>query len=178
MSAPNQSLAQAIKKRIAVVAVGPSTARGQGAPGVVGAARAALEFVRLERFSTRDQRAFDRALDAETRRVMASLPAKARSWGLARKCLNMFLRDCFYSHDLRRAFKLGVAERRFEVPLDAVVARGLRKHGRDRRAPRWPGVKRLTPELSAEYQAIAADLSRRMRISRVHLDTFLWIEGR
>jgi hypothetical protein len=79
--------------------------------------------VRLERFSTRDQRAFDRA-------------------------------------------------------LDAIVARGLRKHGRDRRASRWPAVKRLTPELSAEYQAIAADLSRRMRISRVHLDTFLWIEGR
>jgi hypothetical protein len=109
---------------------------------------------------------------------MTGFPAKARSWGLARKCLNIFLRDCFYSHDLRRAYRLGVAAPWFEVPLDAVVVRELRNRMSDRLPARWPGVKHLTPSLSADYQAFAKELSSRMGIHRVHLDTFLWVEGR
>lgn len=171
------TLTKAIKTRVAVVAVGPSTARGQGAPGVVGALRAALDAVPLARFSKSKHGGFLRALDASTLTVMAELPRAARSWGLARKCLNIFLRDCFYNAFLRDEYGLVVAERWFEVPLDRVVAEGLKANSTVA-LPRWPGVKRVTPELSACYQEAALHLSQSWGITRVHLDTYLWVAGR
>ena len=171
------TLTRAIKTRAAVVAVGPSTARGQGAPGVVGALRTALDAVPLGRFSRSKQGGFVRALDASTLMVIAALPRPARSWGLARKCLNIFLRDCFYNTYLRDAYGLVVAERWFEVPLDRVVAEGLMANSTVA-LPRWPGVKRVTPEVSARYQEAALILSRSWDITRVHLDTYLWVAGR
>jgi hypothetical protein len=109
--------------------------------------------------------------------VMAALPRPARSWGLARKCLNIFLRDCFYNAYLRDAYGLVVAESWLEVPLDSVVAEGLNKN-LTVALPRWPGVKRVTPDLSARYQDEALNLSRDWGITRVHLDTYLWVAGR
>ena len=172
-----RTLIEAIKKRAAVVAVGPSTARGQGVAGVVGRLRTALDAVPLSKFSTSKQMHFSRALDASTKKVMAALPPRARSWGLARKCLNIFLRDCFYNGYLRGAYRLGAAEPWYEVPLDRAVADGLKTHFK-RKLPRWPGVKRVTPEISEPYQEAALLLSRSWGISRVHLDTFLWVDGR
>jgi hypothetical protein len=171
------SLTEAIKERAAVVAVGPSTARGQGAPGVVDALRDALKEVPLSRFSKSGQGGFRRALDASTQSVMQTLPRPARSWGLARKCLNIFLRDCFYNAYLRDAYGLVAAEPWFEIPLDRVVAEGL-KENVGMALPRWPGVKRVSPELSTDYQEAALVLSRCWGITRVHLDTYLWIAGR
>ena len=159
------------------MAVGPSTARGQGARGVVGALRVALDEVPLARLAKSRQASFARSLDASTQTVMAALPRPARSWGLARKCLNIFLRDCFYNAYLRDAYGLAVAERWFEVPLDRVVAEGLKEQLTDV-LPRWPGVKRVTPDLSARYQDGAMNLSQEWGITRVHLDTYLWVAGR
>lgn len=177
MGGVRANLTKAIKTRVAVVAVGPSTARGQGAPGVVGALRIALDAVPLSRFSKSKQSGFVRALDDSTQMVMAALPRPARSWGLARKCLNIFLRDCFYNTYLRDAYGLEVAEPWFEVPLDGVVAEGLNK-SLTVSLPRWPGVKRVTPEISERYQEVASLLSRSWGITRVHLDTYLWASGR
>lgn len=42
--------------------------------------------------------------------------------------MNIFLRDCFYNAYLRDAYGLAVAEPWFEVPLDSVVAEGLKKN--------------------------------------------------
>lgn len=108
---------------------------------------------------------------------MVQLPRAARSWGLARKVLNIYLRDCYYNAYLRRAFGRRVRETWFEVPLDRVVADGLRAHC-DMSQPRWPGVKRLTAEESEQYQAAAAWLCARWGVTRVHLDTYLWVDGR
>jgi hypothetical protein len=91
--------------------------------------------------------------------------------------LNIFLRDCFYNAYLRSAYGLAVAERWFEVPLDRVVAVGL-KENLTMALPRWPGVKRVTPELSSTLQDAALLLSTEWGITRVHLDTYLWVEGR
>ena len=170
-------LARAIKTRVAIIAVGPSTARGQGTSGVVAALRTALDRVHLEKFATARQKRFAAALESSTERVRAALPRPARSWGLARKCLNIFLRDCFYNRFLCEAHDLGVAEAWFEVPLDRAVADGLNANSGSG-LPTWPGVKRLTPDISALYQYEASSLSRTRGISRVHLDTFLWVANR
>jgi len=63
------------------------------------------------------------------------------------------------------------------VPLDGVVARALRKLAEPSKLPTWPGVKHLQPSTSEIYQAYALELSRKWRIDRVYLDTYIWVEN-
>jgi len=169
-------LAVAMRRRAAELAVGPSTARGQGAVGLVQSLRESLERVELQDFRARGHRRFAASLDRWTRSIQSDLPSRARSWGLARKCLNIFLRDCYYNAYLRPVFGSRVAEDWFEVPLDRITATSLRDL--DRALPRWLGVRHLTPEASSRFQASATAYAKRLQIGRVHLDTILWIEGR
>jgi hypothetical protein len=64
------------------------------------------------------------------------------------------------------------------LPLDGVVARALRKLAEPEKLPIWPGVKHLTPATSEIYQAYALELSRKWRIDREYLDTYIWVENR
>lgn len=171
------NLVKAIQRRVAVVAIGPSTVRGQRVPGVVDSAREFLASLSLDRFATANAQVFREQLDEVTEELRVALPKGARWWGLARKCLNIFLRDAFYNHYLRQAVKIDRAEKFYEVPLDRIVAKALRKKS-EVRLPKWPGVKHLTPDVSDEYQQAAAALARKMEIDRVHLDTYLWVDGR
>jgi hypothetical protein len=170
-------LIDAIQHRVAVIAIGPSTARGQGAAGVVRAAQRFLASLALAPFATSDSIAFRSALDEASEWLRTALPDEARSWGLARKCLNIFLRDSFYNHYLRQYFGLTSGEQWFEIPLDSIVAKAIRRQS-DKRLPRWPGVKHVPREVSEVYQSAAAELAQRFGIARVHLDTYLWVQGR
>jgi hypothetical protein len=93
---------------------------------------------------------------------------------LARKLLNIFLRDAFYDHYLRQPFHLGRAERYLELPMDSVIAKRMRKEARGYSLPSWRGVKRLSPGTSDQYQRIASRLATRQGTARVHLDAFWW----
>lgn len=161
-----------IQQRAARVAVTASPARGQGARGVVAAAREFMGELPLARFGTANQRDYSRHLDAATRRLMASLPNGAATWGLSRKLLNIFLRDCLYTSYLALAYGLSAAERVMEIPLDSITAKALR--GQAPELPRWPGVKHLDPARSAAYQAAALMLARERGLARVHLDAYWW----
>jgi hypothetical protein len=170
-------LLSALIERQAQLAVGASTTRGQRS-GTVRALRAALADVPLGEFGASSEVEFFRALDRNTRRVQRRLPRQAASWGLARKSLNIFLRDCYYNGFLMRQFKLRRLGRFFEVPLDSVVAKELKSEFPRGALPRWPGVKHLQREDSALFQQAAQTLCRSWRLPRVHLDTFLWVRGR
>jgi hypothetical protein len=171
-------LISAIQRHVATVAIGPSTVRGQGAAGIAHAARGYLAVLPLNRFRVSDNALFRRALDTATTELKSALPRKAQSWGLARKCLNIFLRDSFYNAHLLKRYGLSAADSFFEIPLDAKVARKLRRFAGRGKLPPWPGVKKLRPEVSDTYQASALDLSTSWRIERVYLDSYLWVDGR
>jgi len=128
--------------------------------------------VRLSRFATRDPGAFERVLDDHTRELLAAFPRKGGSWGLARKLLNIFLRDSLYTAYLRKAYGLALAERLFEVPLDSITAKHIRKAKPE--LPRWRGVKHLDADLSAAYQAGALVVAKQKQTARVHLDAYWW----
>jgi len=64
-----------------------------------------------------------------------------------------------------------------EIPIDSVVAESLRRVA-PLEAPLWRGIKRLTPRTHARYQEAATEVARSRGIPRVHLDAFLWVEGR
>lgn len=161
-----------IQGRTARAAISASATRAQGASGVVALAREFASNLRLGPFGTTDRRAFERQLSRATDRLTRRLPKRARSWGLSRKLLNIFLRDCFYTRYLCEAFRLDEAERLYEVPLDSITARRIRKAVPN--LPRWRGVKHLERDASTAYQDAAAQVARRSGIARVHLDALWW----
>ena len=174
---PNPSLETAIRSRVARVAVGPSTVRGNPR-GTAKAARRALRALPLRTFSVRNAGAFAGALDRATARIRSELPAGGQRWGVARKVLNIYLRDCVYSAHLRSVYNLGRVEAYCEVPLDSITAKRLRAAKQGAELPLWPGVRNLTPQVSAQYQAVAAEIGKASRVKRVHLDVFWWSKER
>jgi hypothetical protein len=123
---------RAIHRRVAQVAIGPSSLRNQGAPGVVDAARSYFEErIRLEAFAKALplERTYQRWLDGHTQGLLRHFPKGAQHWGAARKALNLFARDVCYNTLL--AGELGLprsiagfnrAIQWLEVPLDKDVA--------------------------------------------------------
>jgi len=159
-----------LQERIAILAIGPSALRNQGAPGVVGAAREYLKHLNLENFQVDSPKAFRTRLANETEKLREAFPAGTRHWGAARKALNIFLRDAVYNRYLWERYNFGDLEAWLEVPLDSEVAKGLQSEPEGSLLPKWPGVKYLSQDVSNEYQDVAERVARRRRSARVHLD--------
>lgn len=164
---------EAVQTRTARIACGASATRGQGA-GVVTAGREFLSKLPLAQFATSRPHLYQQRLNSATLLLSASFPKRSQSWGLARKVLNIFLRDALYTTYLSEKYGLKRAEANFEIPLDSITARHLRQLAGRGQLPRWLGVKHLTPEASAAYQEFSVELAACHRIARVHLDTYWW----
>ena len=167
-----QDFIHTVQHKVAISAIPPSTFRGSKA-GLVAAAREFLRTLDLSGFAVSDSKRFATSLDRMTVKFWKTLPRGSGSWGVARKALNLFLRDAFYNTYLRKRFKLLRAESCLEIPLDGVVAHRLRRL-LPRKLPAWPGVKLLTKEVSDAYQMAAMHEAHKMNLSRVHLDIYLW----
>ena len=166
-----------VRSRIARIAVGPSTVRGRGNKGTAQAARAHLRKLDLRPFGTSSPEEFSTALDKATGRLQRALPPAARHWGVARKVLNIFIRDCLYTTYLQH-LSLRRAESLLELPLDSVTAGQLKKTVGRGALPPWPGVKRVTPELNRRYQSAALKIAESKGVHRVHLDALWWSVSR
>lgn len=173
----NDDFLKIIRSYTARVAVGPSAVRGNGNAGVVATASRYLREMDLAPFGTRSLKQFNAALDANTESLRRRLPPKAQHWGLARKVMNIYLRGALYTGYLRDAYRLDAAEHFFEVPLDRYTAKAICR-ARGTQSIRWDAVKRLTPELSALFQDIAAREAKRRDIARIHLDAVWWSADR
>ena len=104
---------------------------------------------------------------------MDALPKRGARWGLSRKILNIFLRDCLYTTYLDEAYGLRAAVGLFEIPLDSITAKQVRQQAPE--LPRWTGVRQLTPEVSSEYQDAALRVAKQdYGVARVHLDAYWW----
>jgi hypothetical protein len=168
---------EAVQSRAARIAVGASTVRGRGNKGAVAAAREHLRSLDLKQFGSASQ-AFATKLDQATEALRAALPRGARHWGVARKVLNIFLRDCLYTTYLNEAFGLRSSEHSFELPLDSITVKHLKRSAGRGTLPPWLGVKHLEPSVSATYQAAAAQEAAKKHTARVHLDALWWSVSR
>lgn len=164
---------KAVQARVARIACGSSATRGQGS-GVAESARNFLTTLPLNYFVVSHKVLFERRLDDATVYLEKAFPKKVGSWGLARKLLNIFLRDALYTSYLDDKYALSKVEGSFEVPLDSITASKIREIGYFESLPRWPGVRHLDPELSELYQLCALDIAEERQIPRVHLDTYFW----
>jgi hypothetical protein len=163
-----------LQRKVAVSAIPASAMRNQGAVGVAEAARRFLADLALSPFATTDGQLFVDQLDNATDGLRRSLPRQARTWGVARKAVNLFLRDAYYNKFLHDAYQLSIVERHLEIPLDSVIATALHNlPGGDSLSP-WRGVKYLPRAQSDEYQAFAQLIADVRQLSRVHLDAALW----
>ena len=168
---------QPLQARVARSALGPSSMRGAGNKGVAAAGREYLVHLDLRAFGVRSPERFSSVLDHATKGLVGAFPKAARHWGLARKGLNIFLRECLYTIYLREAYRLDRAEAHFEVPLDSITGNELYLASGGR-LPRWQSVRGLSPDVSQAFQEVAAHVAARRRIARVHLDALWWGERR
>ncbi len=166
-----------VQLKTATSAIGPSSLRGQG-KGVIGTTRRYLARISLARIPRSNPKSFRKWLDRHTEALLDEYDLPHRPWGAARKALNLFLRDALYNKYLSSKYKLSALERWLEIPLDSVVAVGLKKSDTRGTLPSWPGLKYLTAEVSDLFQSQASELARQKGISMVHLDMYLWLENR
>jgi hypothetical protein len=169
---------QAIQSRAARVAVGASTVRGRGNAGTVKAARNFLCSLDLTKSSPDAGLSFRDALDASTEALRIALPETAQHWGIARKVVNIFLRDCLYTTYLEAAFSLRSQEHMFELPSDSITALQLKRSMGRGRLPQWPGVKSIRPSLNTVFQKAAAAEAAKRGVARIHLDALWWSVSR
>ena len=148
--------------------------RGKGSGGSAVAARRGLAEIELTSLVLEDCTAFRTQLDVVTAALEAALPASGRSWGRARKVVNIFLRDVVYNVDLRDHYGLAHIRPWLEIPLDSHIAKGLHTEPEGAALPRWRGLKDLTRDHSEEFQSVALTVARRQGVSRVDLDVYYW----
>src|SRR5450759_2157906 len=171
----HEEVLEAVQSRVARVSVSASAVRGSKA-GTVEAARGFLRRLDLTPFGS--DSAFSEVLDRSTDALRVALPRGVQHWGLARKLLDIFLRDCLYTTYLKEAFHLRNSEAEYEIPLDSITALHLKRAAGRGGLPSWPGVKNVRPSLNAQFQAAAEAEAKRMGIPRVHLDAVLWSQSR
>jgi len=158
--------------RTAELAAGSSTLRGQGPPGTILKVREFLKNVSPQQFKVQTPEEFRKELDVVTENLSEHFSQK--NWGAARKVLNIFLRDVLYNHYLHSHFSFKTVENWLEVPLDGDVAKNLLAAPEGKSLPPWPRIKRLTVEVSDQYQAVARKIAEKEGIATVHLDLIFW----
>ncbi len=163
-----------LQEYIANISIGSSTVRGRRA-GTVGTVRNYLADLDLSSLQGLNKEQFENWINEKTKDLQSKLDQNCKEeWGLARKCLNIFLRNVFYNKYLYKEFKLRRIEPWLEVPLDSQVAKRLRKEREGSVLRTWPWLNKLDQTTSEDYQKVAAKVSARNKLSRVHLDVFYW----
>lgn len=169
------------QRRIALTCIGPSAIRNQGASGLIQTSRAffeeninLLEFRKV--FITKHCESY---LDDLTDKLNMRFPSEGKSWGAARKGLNLFFRDAVCNTYLADFLNLPTdfeenlkALQRLEIPLDRDVATALNSEYPD--LPKWKTIKSLVKSTNKLYQDMALVYADNKGIPRVHLDLIFW----
>jgi hypothetical protein len=169
-----------LQRYLANIAIGPTTLRKQGPPGV---RIAAIEFlakkVDLRRLRGTNPRQYTDVLDGWTKKLMRSFPRGARrNFGAARKALNLFMVQAYFNRELAAQYGLRRFANFIETPLDLRAASKIRRRAQENcgrhTLPRWQGIKNLAPQVSQQYQVQARKLAKQWALPRGELDIVLW----
>ncbi|TDY25968.1 hypothetical protein B0G81_6465 [Paraburkholderia sp. BL6665CI2N2] len=165
------------RERLSRITVTSSSARGQP-EGTIIAAQGFLIRIDLATLSELASPAdFETVLERWTAALSGKLQSK--SWGHARKFLNIFLYLCSRDFEIRKRYSLNRFDKLLEIPLDRHVAEGLmafercRKHGAMTKL-NWTTIGALDQERNSAFQASASLLARQLRLHRAELDLKLW----
>ncbi len=164
-----------LREYIANISIGSSTVRGRPA-GTVGTVRKYLEGLDLSSLRDLKKEQFEIWLNEKTQDLQSKLTQDFKEeWGLARKCLNIFLRNVVYNKYLFKEYNLRSILPWLEVPLDSQVAQHLRNEHEGEGLPRWPWLNKLDQPTSKLYQDVADKVRATKELPyRVHLDVYYW----
>jgi len=168
-----------VQEFVSVDSIPSSALRGQK-KGTIGEAREFCASIDLSELSSLDEEEEFRAkLDEMTRALLKKMGLTDKGWGVARKGINLFLRNALYNHYLREEYNLSRVERCFESPIDGVVAGVLREKCEECELPRWPYLKNLSKEVHEEYQRCIRTIAKDSEdMLPVHVDAYLWTRMR
>ncbi len=175
-----------MQQRVANFSIGPSTLRGMGPEKTAEAVKSFLEKSSLLVLFAEagSEKEFVKRLDNQTKLLQKNLPGGVKirreepigewgaRWGVARKCLNIFLYECLNNRWLSKKHSgLLEIEPWLEVPLDSFVGKKLCSEAdKSENLPAWKKVTELTQDDSRKYQKFASKLAIKKGIHRVHLD--------
>lgn len=172
-----------IHKRIATTCVTASALRNQGAAGIIEIARDyfSQSISLFELFQgLPDKNKFTDFLNYHTRELLFKFPIGGKSWGAARKGLNLFFRDLVYNKFVAEYFKLpqefieyNKAIQNLEVPLDSYVASGIIVDS-GKPTLKWKSIVNLDQETNDLFQSEALIIAQKRGVARVHLDLYYW----
>jgi hypothetical protein len=170
MKKVNPKFIQEMQRRIAQTSIGPSSLRNQGAPGIIDKCRNFCEKLALYKYNPKT---FTNQLNKDTRKLLKILKKDEKSWGTARKALNLFLRDAFYNVYLSKKYKLYKVEHLLEIPLDNDVAN---KINNSKYVQKWKHIKNTSEEDNTKFQDAALKIAKKNKVfkHRVHLDLIFW----
>lgn len=170
-------------RRLAQIAIGASAIRNQGGSGLVEILRTYFEKeINLKMFvsSLSNEKRYKRFLNTHTENILKRFPKGAKSWGAARKGLNLFLRDIVYNKFFSQKYSIPADFEEFnyfirfmEIPLDKDVASQIYRNS-NAALPKWTNIKKLTPVINDLFQQQAYVLGRSQGIARVNLDLVYW----
>lgn len=175
---PAESTLAAIQRKVAVSALPASALRGQRTPGLIRIARDVFSCLPLGQFGVANAKLFASRLESCTDDLLSEFPRRARRWGVARKAVNLFLRDAFYNQFLAGKYNLGRSAAHYELPLDSYTAKALDDYDDEWDLPAWRGLRGLTAAQSSVYQSAAEDMAEEYGCVRVHLDAHIWAQPR
>jgi hypothetical protein len=114
---------------------------------------------------------YEEFLNNKTNLLSEKLPSK--SWGHARKFLNIFLLkiedSLLLSNEIKSHNKI---KSQLEVPLDSKVGKKLVEFNPN--LPKWVKIQSVTLETNQKYQSYAKELANSKGISRIALDDIFW----
>jgi len=170
----DKEILKLMQRYVANIAISGSTLRNQGAEGVAKTARAFLAELDLSVFCRIEPHQYSEQLDNWTEELKKRLPEGARSWGTARKALNVFLVQVFMNKYFAKEYGLTKFSDVLETPLDSQATSKLRKLAGRGQLPRWDSIKRLKSKDSLRYQEFASVYAKKQGISRACIDIMLW----
>lgn len=171
-----------IHKRISIISIGASALRNQGASGIIKIARDYFFQIDIDEFvsALETKSTYNLFLNEHTENLISNFPENGKSWGAARKGLNLFFREIAYNkffsdyYDFPRDFVEFNEKFNFlEVPLDRDVALGIYNET-DMNLPKWKSIKTLNQKSSDLYQVAANKIAESEKTARVNLDLKYW----
>ena len=153
-----------IQKRIANISVGSSTVRGQP-----------KGTVKIQEFSNmKEDNRFQNLLDNHTLLLKEKLPSK--SWGIARKVLNIFMFQASRDILLNRKYSLDGIISYLELPLDNPNAKRLVKFAKSKDIRlNWRNIYSLDAETNKQFQVFAKHYAHdTFQCDRCYLDVYWW----
>jgi hypothetical protein len=119
-------------KRISKTCIGSNSTRGNLEEGGLNILRQNLyRIVKLDDLMcSGSEEKFKSILDSYTSKLKQKLgnPVKHEHWGLCRKAITLYLRDCYYNKTINTHFMLDEIASYFETPIDSLAMKALKDY--------------------------------------------------